>query len=108
MFILIHDCPVLHCGGFRSLKLPINILPSPLSSPAEVRLLSDRRSVITAHEQVKQALLDYIANVYPDDTVSPSPWGPRRLWMCSWATTPDRPSLTGGSGGCGSPLFVLI
>lgn len=39
-----------------------------LLNPAEVRLLSDRRSVITAHEQVKQALLDYIANVYPEDT----------------------------------------
>lgn len=36
---------------------------------AEVRLLSDRRSVATAHEQVRQSLMEYIANVYPNETV---------------------------------------
>ncbi|XP_045625434.2 nuclear hormone receptor FTZ-F1 isoform X2 [Procambarus clarkii] len=34
----------------------------------EVRLLSDRRSVVTAHDQVRQALMEYIANVYPDES----------------------------------------
>ncbi|KAK4319762.1 hypothetical protein Pmani_009333 [Petrolisthes manimaculis] len=34
----------------------------------EVRQLSDRCSVRTAQEQVRQALLEYIANVHPDDT----------------------------------------
>lgn len=37
---------------------------------ADVRLLSDRRSVTAAHDQVRQALMEYTANVYPDDTVS--------------------------------------
>lgn len=34
----------------------------------EVRLLSDRRSVATAHEQVRQSLMEYTANVYRDET----------------------------------------
>lgn len=34
----------------------------------DVRSLNDRRSVVAAHEQVRQVLLEYTANVYPDET----------------------------------------
>ncbi|KAG0717380.1 Nuclear hormone receptor FTZ-F1 [Chionoecetes opilio] len=56
------DVPEYICLKFLILLNP------GMCSPTEVRLLSDRRSVIQAHDQVKQALMEYIANVYPDDT----------------------------------------